>query len=161
MKSIVILATTHENQIVGNARSSGLEQRVDYFKSKLGVQIVMEEWSKKKGKSAAETFTNKSGFPWANVGTPDEPQFRTYRGPVNYPGYDGTVPSDPDAPPLSEYGPFENQEAREDRMAKNVQSAMEKYQTGLFLLGLAHLHSMIGKLRALGFKVTAFSWLDR
>jgi hypothetical protein len=67
----------------------------------------------------------------------------------------------PDAPPLSEYGPFENQEAREDRMAKNVQSAMEKYQTGLFLLGLAHLHSMIGKLRALGFKVTAFSWLDR
>jgi hypothetical protein len=100
MKSIVILATTHENQIVGNARSSGLEQRVDYFKSKLGVQIVMEEWSKKKGKSAAETFTNKSGFPWANVGTPDEPQFRTYRGPVNYPGYDGTVPSDPDAPPL-------------------------------------------------------------
>jgi len=71
------------------------------------------------------------------------------------------LPSDPDAPSLSEYGPFENQEAREDGMAKNVQSAMEKYQTGLFLLGLAHLHSMIGKLRALGFKVTAFSWLDR
>jgi hypothetical protein len=60
---------------------------------------------------------------------------------------------------MDEYGPFENQEARENRMAKNIGAEMENYETGLFIVGLAHLHSIVGKLRTSGFKVTAFSWL--
>jgi hypothetical protein len=82
----------------------------------------MGEWADKYGESVADKFSKASGLHWANVGTPDEPQFRTYTGPINYPGHDGTLqPPDWDAPPMDEYGPFEKQEAREDRMAKNVQ----------------------------------------
>ena len=159
MKRIVIFATMHENQILGNVRSSQLEERLDYLKSQLGVQIVMEEWSKKKGESAVKAYTTKSGLRWTDVGTPDKPPFQTYLGLVSHPGYNGTLQSDPDAPSMTEYGPFESQDARENQMAKNVQSKMEKYETGLFVLGLAHLHSVFGKLRAMGFEVSAFSWL--
>jgi hypothetical protein len=60
---------------------------------------------------------------------------------------------------MCEYGPFERQENRERRMAENVQAEMENYESGLFILGLAHLHSVFGKLHSLGFKITAFSWL--
>ena len=61
---------------------------------------------------------------------------------------------------MDEYGPFEKQEAREDQMAKNVQMEMKNYETGLFILGLAHLHSIFSKLRVLGFSVTAYAWLS-
>ena len=58
-----------------------------------------------------------------------------------------------------EGGPFDKQEARENQMAKNVQTEMESYEAGLFILGLAHLHSVFSNLWALGFKVTGYSWL--
>ena len=120
----------------------------------------MEEWSEKQGESVAKTFSANSGLRWANVGTSDILRYRTYTGPINYPGYDGTLqPPDDNAPDMNEYGPFENQEARENQIAKNVQAEMENYDTGLFILGLAHLHSVFDKLRSLGFKVTAFTWL--
>ena len=148
----------------------------------------MEEWFEKQRESVAkpsatkkerESFARafaerkalatKSAFHWANVGTPDEQEYRTYTGPINCPEYEGTLQL-PEfaggdelqhwmAPEMDEYGPFENQEAREDWMAKNVQAEMENYESGLFILGLAQLHSVFGKLGSLGFKVTAFSWL--
>lgn len=169
MKSVVILATVHEYQVLGNARNSELEKRLDYLISKFGAQIVMEEWSENQRECIAKGFATKLDLHWANVGTPDEPEYRTYTKPINCPGYDGTLQlpefADGDelqhwmAPEMDEYGPFENQEAREDRMTKNVQAETENYESGLFVLGLAHLHSIFGKLRSLGFKVTAFSWL--
>jgi hypothetical protein len=158
MKNVVVLATIHQYQTPGNDANLGLEKRLDYLKSKFGVQIVMEEWSEKKGESVAKAFTTKSGLHWANVGTPNEPQFQTFWGLIHYPGHNGTLPHDPDAPSLDEYGPFENQEARENRMVKNVQAEMENYETGLFILGVAHLHSLFAKLKALDFKVTGYSW---
>jgi len=175
MKSVVMLATVHEYQVLGNARNSELEKRLDCLISKFGAQVVMEEWFEKKRESFTKAFAEKkalatkSAFHWTNVGTPDEPEYRTYTNPINCPGYDGTLQL-PEfaggdelqhwkAPEMREYGPFENQETRENRMAKNVQAEMENYETGLFILGLAHLHSIFGKLRSLGFKVTAFSWL--
>jgi hypothetical protein len=158
VKTIVMFATVHQYQKLGNARSSELERRLDYLKSQFGVQIVMEEWAENQGESVAKAFANKLGLHWANVGTPEEPQYRTYTGPINFPGHDGTL-TDWDAPGMDEYGPFDNQEARENRMAQNIEVEMENYETGLFIVGLAHLHSIFGKLRPLGFKVTAFSWL--
>jgi hypothetical protein len=44
-------------------------------------------------------------------------------------------------------------------MAKNIQAKMQSYDCGTFILGLAHLHSMYGKLRDVGFDVTGLSWL--
>lgn len=189
MKSIVMLATVHERQVLGDARNSELETRLDYLVSKFGTQVLLEEWFEKQRESVAKAFATKkeresfakafaekkalatkSDFHWANVGTPDEPDYRTYTGPINCPGYDGTLQL-PEfaggdelqhwkAPEMREYGPFENEETRENRMAMNVQAEMENYESGLFILGLAHLHSVFGKLRSLGFKVIALSWLD-
>jgi hypothetical protein len=159
MKSIVMLATVHQYQMLRNDGNSELEKRLDYLRSKFSAQTVMEEWSEKKGESFAKAFATKSGLHWANVGTPDEPQFRTYWGLIHYPGYNGTLQHDPHAPSLDEYGPFENQEGSENWMVKKVQVEMENYETGLFILGVAHLHSLFAKLRSLGFKVTGYSWL--
>jgi len=119
---------------------------------------VMEEWAERHGQSVASQFAQTRQLSWANVGTPDETQFRTYTGPVNYPGHDGPN-GDWDAPGMDQYGPYENQESRELRMAANVDAEMKSYEAGLFILGLAHMHSIFGKLRSLEFNVTGYSWL--
>ena len=158
-KKVVLLATVHQNQIKGLGNNSGLEDRLKYLISRLGVQNVMEEWSDKHGPSVARELTTKLGLRWANVGTPEEEQFRTYTGPINFPGHDGTLqPVDWDAPGMYEYGPFENQEARESRMATNIRAEMASHEIGLFVCGLAHLHSLFSKLRALEFEVLGFSF---
>ena len=118
----------------------------------------MEEWTEKKGKSRTKAFATKAGLHWTNVGTPDEPPFQSYLGQIQHPAHNGTLPPDPDAPSLNEYGSFESQEARENWMVKKVQAEMENYETGLFIIGVAHLHSLFAKLRSLDFKVTGYSW---
>src|SRR5580704_276404 len=157
MKRVVMLATIHQHQVRGNPGNAEFEKRVGYLKSKLGGKIILEEWSEKQGKSAAEEFAPSLGLQWFDVGTPDETQFWTYAGPINFPGHDGTL-SDWDAPGMSGYGPFINQEARERQMAKNIQAQMQSSDGGIFILGLAHLYSMYGKLRDLGFDVIGLSW---
>lgn len=163
MKNVVMLATVHEYQMLGSNRNSELGERLAYLKSKFNVQVVLEEWSEQQGQSFAATFAAKSGLAWANVGTPDEEQFRTYRcPPINHPAHDGALqPPDWDAPSMSEYGPFKTQEARENEMTKNIRAEMENRQSALFVLGLAHLHSLLSKLLVLGFNVTGYSWLQR
>jgi hypothetical protein len=160
MKTVLMLGTPHLlHRVPGDDRIAGLERCLEYLKCKLGAQVVLEEWSDKQGESVAKAFATKSGLRWVDVGTPDEPQYRTYVGYINYPGYSGSLPEyDPDAPGMNEYGPYENQENREYRMAENVRAEMERCETGLFVLGTAHLHSLFGKLQSPDFKVVAFSW---
>lgn len=160
MKTVLMLATPHVlHRVPGNDRTARLERCLDYLKCRFGAQAVLEEWSDNQGESLARAFATKSGLPWHDVGTPDEPQYRTFTGYIDYPGYDGdALPAfDPDAPGMIEYGPFRKQENRERRMAKNVRAEMEKYETVLLVLGTAHLHSMFGKLLSRDFKVWAFS----
>ena len=158
-KKLVMLATIHQHQVSGSAGCADLETRLEYLRSKFDVEAIVEEWSDKKG-SCAKGFAAKSSLHWANVGTPDEPQFRTYWGLIYYPGHNGTLPHDPQAPSLDEYGPFESQEARENWMVNRVQAEMANYKTGLFIIGVAHMHSLFSKLRAVGFDVAAYTWLS-
>ena len=51
MKTVVLLATLHEYQVLGNPHNVELEKRLQYLKLKFGVQVVIEEWSEKKGHS--------------------------------------------------------------------------------------------------------------
>jgi hypothetical protein len=78
-KKLVMLATIHQHQASGSAGCADLETILEYLRSKFDVQAIVEEWSDKKG-SWARGFAAKSSLPGANVGTPDEPQFRTYWG---------------------------------------------------------------------------------
>lgn len=161
MKTIVMLGTPHlEYKEPKGDRIEGLERRVDWLKRKLGAPVVMEEWSEKRKESVASVFAKESGLRWVNVGTPDEPQYRTCNPYINHPENEGILPEyGADAPEMHVYGPFDKQENRERRMVENVRAEMEKYETGLFILGAAHLHSVFGKLQRLGFRVRAFCWL--
>ena len=60
---------------------------------------------------------------------------------------------------MYQYGPFQSQEAREIRMTGNIASSMEEFEIGLLVCGLAHLHSMCGKLQASEFEVIAYTRL--
>ena len=160
MKRIVIFATFHEVQMNGHARNEELAARFSYLIRKFEAKIVLEEWSENRPASFARTFAESQGVVWKNVGTPTTEDFKTYTIPlVHHPGHDGTLPPDENAPSMSEYGPFERQENRERRMAQNVQTEMLSCEAGLFVVGLAHLHSMGMKLRAAGFDVVGYSWL--
>lgn len=59
---------------------------------------------------------------------------------------------------MSEWGSFENQEAGELQMTRNIQAQMQSHDGGIFIAGPAHLHSMYGKLRDIGFDVAGLSW---
>lgn len=48
---------------------------------------------------------------------------------------------------MYQYGPFQSQEAREIRMTGNIASSMEKFEIGLLVCGLAHLHSCSASYR--------------
>ena len=165
MKNIVMLATTHESQMSTNDASLGLGKCLDYLKVKfkvqkaVDVQTVMEEWHENLGETVVKDFARRSGLHWANVGTPVEEQFRTYRGPICFPGHNGTLQSDGDAPEMCEYGPFRNQDAREKQMVQNVRTEMTNYESGILVLGLAHMHSVFEKLKSSGFQVYGFSYL--
>jgi hypothetical protein len=165
MKNVVMLATMHQSQMSTNDASLELGKCLNYLKAKLkiqeavDVQTVMEEWHENLGETVVKEFAAKSGLHWANAGTPDEEQFRTYRGPICFPGHNGTLQSDGDAPEMYEYGPFENQDARERQMVQNVRTEMTNYESGILVLGLAHMHSIFEKLQSSGFQVYGFSHL--
>jgi len=165
MKNIVMLCTIHELQMSTNDRSSELVKCLEYliteFKAQesVDVQTVMEEYHKSLRQTVGKDFAMKSGLHWANIGTPEEEQFLTYRYPISFVGYNGILRSDGNAPQMREYGPFENQEARERQMVQNVVAEMENYENGILILGNNHMHSMFGKLRDAGFDVYGFSYL--
>jgi hypothetical protein len=157
-KQIVMLATFHEYQqpskrgekTPGNVK---LEKALTYLSDKCSVQKVMEEWSEKQGPSVASENAQKLGLGYANVGTPDEGQFSTYVGTINFPWHTGRLPHDETAPLMCEHGPIDVQEAREERMTRNVLREMENYKSGLFIVGIAHTQSLGKKLEGQGFEV--------
>jgi hypothetical protein len=64
-------------------------------------------------------------------------------------------------PILQEYGPLDVQELRESYMVDRIRVFMEPYKIGLFIVGLAHLHSILSKLKTVGFDVRGYSWIDQ
>jgi hypothetical protein len=159
-KRVVILATEHGCQQNGNGNNGALAERLSLLIDRFAVSLLMEEWSETKAPSFASTLVSSS-VSYMNVGTPSEEQFHTYRFPINHPSYMGTLDDCDECPSMSEYGPLDRQENREQRMLQNIRTAMEPHPVGLFLVGLGHLHSMSNKLVAAGFTVTAFEWLGR
>ena len=155
-----MLGTTHGHQMTECQNEFGFEKCLEWLKKTFHYLIILEEWSEKHGNSVGEQYAMKSNVQWRNVGTSEKPEYETFTGPVNFPGHNGTIRThDRNAPPMYEYGPFENQEAREKQMTRNIKAEMEGFDCGLYICGLAHTHSMFSKLRAVGFTVTAYSWL--
>jgi hypothetical protein len=158
-KRVVVLGTIHEYQIAGTPLNSELCSRIQFLMDQFAATTVLEEWTENGSQSCV--FLNfKESFEYANVGTSSEGEFSTYVcHPVNHPAHDGILGICDDAPSMSEYGPLDNQENREIRMLQNIDRAMGKHHIGLFIVGLAHLHSMSMKLKAAKFNVNAYCWL--
>ena len=158
-KRIVIFATSHDIQDRGHQLNAELEARLSFLSDKFAATVLMEEWATDRGASFASEFASRRNLAYTNVGTPTLPEFQTLSfAPINYPGHHGTLGPCEGAPGFWEYGPLENQENRERRMSQNIQEAMTDHKTGIFIVGLAHLHSMFSKLNQANLNVAAYSW---
>jgi hypothetical protein len=156
-KKIVILAIAHEYQRLGNPGNAKLEECLAYLSRKFKVQIVMEEWTEEQGPTFAAELAPKLGLDFAKIGTPDDEPFRTCWPQISHPSHNGTLPYDPDAPSmLHEYGPLDTENAREEQMVRSIRKKMEDYTRGLFIVGIAHTHSLHSKLVSMGFDVTSY-----
>ncbi len=160
MKRVVVFGTTHELQKVGHSLNSELAARLSYLLDKFAATVVLEEWATEGPPSFTSVLANDRGLDYKNVGTPPDEQFRTFcNAPINYPGHDGTLGPCEEAPQFYEYGALNKQENRELRMIQNIQDQMKTHHIGLFVVGLAHLHSICIKLQATGVNVAAYYWL--
>jgi predicted MPP superfamily phosphohydrolase len=154
-KQIIALATHHHVQLKGHSLNLRFGQVIFLIREHYPIEIILEEWRPDRQSFASTVDTDK--LKWKNVGTPQEKQFETYAWGLNTdpPTYD------PKKPMLQEYGPLDVHELRERYMVGRVIEAMEPFNVGLFIVGLAHLHSTLSKLKANGFDVRGYSWMEQ
>jgi hypothetical protein len=158
-RRLVLLGVAHIVQDVGHAQNDEFKRRLSFLADSYDATTILEEWADDRPASLASAFA-KGRMDYRNVGTPPESRFKTFaNAPIIYPGHDGTLGPCPDAPPMMEYGPLDSQENRELEMLKNIEEAMQNHRVGLFIVGLAHLHSMSMKLQGAQYRVAAYTWL--
>ena len=89
--------------------------------------------------------------------SPKEKRFETCAYGLNTdpPTYDHKKPM------LQEYGPLDVHELRERYMVDRIKEYMEPFNVGLFIVGLAHLHSTLSKLKTASFEVRGYSWVEQ
>jgi hypothetical protein len=156
LKQVIALGTYHEAQRNGHELNAKLERVISLIIESHGAQIILEEWWYHPERSFASTLSTPT-IEWENVGTPDETRFTTSTSGLNL----HPPTHNPAKPILQEYGPLDVQELRECYMVDKIRVFMEPYKVGLFIVGLAHLHSILSKLKAVGFDARGYSWIDQ
>jgi hypothetical protein len=155
---IVLLGTSHGIQKNGDPLNTELQARLSYLIRRFAATIIVEEWAHDCPPSFASTLASDR-VAYKNVSPRPEEQYRTFcNAPINHPAHNGTLGPCEDAPQFYEYGPLDKQENREKKMVTNVQEAMKDHRVGIFVVGLAHVHSISAKLREAGFNVAAYTW---
>jgi hypothetical protein len=155
-KQVIALGTYHEAQRNGHPLNAKFAQLISLICESYGGQIILEEWWHHAERSFASTLTT-STLEWKNVGTPDEARFETSTGGLNC----HPPTHDPAKPMLQEYGPLGAQERRESYMVDQIAVFMQPYSVAVFIVGLAHLHSILCKLKVAGFDATGYSWIEQ
>jgi hypothetical protein len=154
-KQVIALGIQHHVQLKGHPLNARFGQVIALIRENYAIQIIMEEWTDAHPSfgSTVDTATLK----WKNVGTPKEKRFETCAYGLNTDPtrYDGNKPM------LQEYGPLDVHELRERYMVDRIKEAMEPCNGGLFIVGLGHLHSMLSKLKSVGFDVRGYSWMEQ
>ena len=156
LKQVIALGTYHEAQHIGHALNAKFAGVISLVRESYGAQIILEEWLYSEERSFASTLST-SDLEWKNVGTPEETRFETSVSGLNC----HPPTHDPAKPILQEYGPLAAQERREGYMVERIGVFMEPYKVGLFIVGLAHLHSILCKLKVAGFDARGYSWIDQ
>lgn len=156
-RRLVLFGVAHTLQDVGHAQNDEFKRRLSFLADSYDATTILEEWTEDRPASLSSVFA-KGRMDYRNVGTPPESQFKTFaNAPIIYPGHDGTLGPCHDAPPMMEYGPLDSQENRELQMLKNIKDAMQNHHVGLFIVGVAHLHSMSMKLQGSLYRVAAYT----
>jgi hypothetical protein len=155
LKQMIALATHHHNQLKGHRLNDRFGQVISLIRENYPVQIILEEWTDEHQSFCSTLDTHILN--WKNVGTPKEERFETFACGLN------TNPPthDPSKPMLQEYGPLGTHERRERYMVDRIEEFMQPYDVGLFIVGLAHLHSILSKLKIAGFDVRGYSWMEQ
>ena len=158
-RRVVLLGVAHGLQDAGHGQNEEFKERLSFLAGGYSATVLLEEWTHDRPASYASRFA-EGRMEYRDVGTSGQPEHTTFvNAPITFPGHDGTLGPCPDAPPLMEYGPLDVQEKREQKMLQNIDEAMQDHRVGLFVVGLAHLHSMAMKLHARQYRVAAYTWL--
>ncbi len=152
-KSILMIGSAHDFQVVGNPWVKLFREMLASVVNTYDIQIILEEWNDNRGTSIASTLATTQ-LHWENVGTQDLPEYNTFVGWINN-AYD---PQQPTYLYFREY-PLDVQEKREQFMVNRITELMAGYERGLFVVGMDHLHSCMTKLRRAGFDVKGGNWL--
>lgn len=153
MRKLAILGTRH--QALEDGPNPEFQEALTLIIQRFNVQIVFEEWSTTRSESVCHHLAKKRGLIWQDVGTPDLPEFKTDeldRALFNY--------MSPNRVEVHGYGPLVAQRAREELMVKNIGDFSSTWDSGLFVVGVTHLHSMMERLVLL-YAVEGFSWLPK
>jgi hypothetical protein len=150
-RNLVLLGTAHEIQEKDFCDSQEFRRFLSYIVSKRKVDAILEEWWMGRPPTIGYDIANTLSTHWANVGTPDEPEFQTLEVGL----------ASNEIPPISlpRYGPLDVQLRRENYMVHRIEVEMSGRNCGLVVCGIAHLHSLFEKLVQSGFHVEAFTWL--
>jgi hypothetical protein len=152
---IIVLGVYHSLQSIGHPSNHRLRQSIEMVRQRFPIEIILEKWTDTEPSFIA---TIDPKLPCKNIGTPNEPQYATNVYGINW------EPNDPfghdsSKPILLEYGPPSKQELREKFMVDRTVEEMQPYSSGLLVLGLAHLSSIMDRLRKVDFAPLGFSLL--
>lgn len=151
-KSILVIATAHDFQVVGNPWETLFREMLASVVNTYDIQIILEEWNDNRGTAIASTLETAQ-LRWKNVGTQNLAEYDTSKaGYINFDPWRATHLM------FREY-PYEVQEKREQFMVKRIVELMAGYERGLFVVGMDHLHSCMTKLRLANFDVKGGNWL--
>ena len=144
-KNLTIFGTRHwQAHEIPPSASEVLKYIVAFVRPDVG----LEEWSpaefKKESAFKAHCDTASPQVPWKNIGTPATAELKTFHERLGY------------HPHICEYGPLDVQARREILMCENIHNAMSTFESGMLLIGEAHLHSMAVKLSS-EFDVEAYA----
>src|SRR5690242_19061128 len=136
-KRLAVCGTRHysDRNIPSEIRAA-LELTLVKHRAKIG----LEEWSDtRRDRSGFKSVCDAKAVPWADIGTPPT---------VEYTTYDVTLALDfPGPANIRQHGPFDIQERREEMMRTNVINALSSHESGVLVVGVAHLQSMSMKLK--------------
>ena len=129
---------------------SEIKNAVELILAQIQPDVILEEWSVTQIEiSGVQAVSDAAGIPWRSIGTANHPDFQTF-------GYERALDF-PASANIGEYGPYDVQERRELIMRDNIVREMAGRQSGVLVIGLAHLHSLSLKL-SMDFDVKSFAY---
>ena len=135
MKKLILFGTRHYE---ATDLPESIRNTLNVIITKFIPQVVLEEWSVMRGQSGAWAVAAAHEVTWKSIGTHPTPELTPY-------GNDAALDF-PNSANIQRYGPLLSQERRENLMCTNIATAMSLYETGVLVIGLGHLHSMMMKL---------------